>query len=67
MITISDLINSLDDVDSFIEEMNQLPEEKINLVRLKVNELIELLDDLSTEYGDEHIEDNYDEDNDNDF
>jgi hypothetical protein len=67
MITISDLINSLDDVDSFIEEMNQLPEEKINLVRLKINELIELLDDLSTEYGDEHIEDNYDEDNDNDF
>jgi hypothetical protein len=65
MKTITELINVLDEVDDNIAEMNQIPSEKINLVRLKINELVELLDDLSNEYGDEYIDDNdYNEDDD---
>ena len=60
MKTITELINVLDEVDDNIAEMNQIPSEKINLVRLKINEIVELLDDLSNEYGDEYIdEDDY--------
>jgi transcription termination factor NusB len=63
MKTITELINTLDEVDDNIVEMNQIPLEKINLVRLKINEIIELLDDYSNEYGDEYIdEDDYNED-----
>lgn len=63
MKTITELINVLDEVDDNIAEMNQIPSEKINLVRLKINEIVELLDDLSNEYGDEYIdEDDYNED-----
>ncbi len=56
MKTITELINVLDEVDDNIAEMNQIPSEKINLVRLKINEIVELLDDLSNEYGDEYID-----------
>ena len=68
MKTITELINILDEVDDNIAEMNQIPSEKINLVRLKINEIVELLDDLSNEYGDEYIdEDDYNEDDDIDY
>lgn len=68
MKTITELINVLDEVDDNIAEMNQIPSEKINLVRLKINEIVELLDDLSNEYGDEYIdEDDYNEDDEIDF
>lgn len=68
MKTITELINILDEVDDNIAEMNQIPSEKINLVRLKINEIVELLDDLSNEYGDEYIDENdYNEDDDIDY
>ena len=68
MKTITELINILDEVDDNIAEMNQIPSEKINLVRLMINEIVELLDDLSNEYGDEYIdEDDYNEDDDIDY
>lgn len=68
MKTISEIIENLDEIDDNIEEMHQIPSEKINLVRLKINELVELLDDLSNEYGDEYIDDNdYNEDDDIDY
>jgi transcription termination factor NusB len=65
MKTISEIIENLDEIDDNIEEMHQIPSEKINLVRLKINEIVEILDDLSNEYGDEYIDDNdYNEDDD---
>lgn len=65
MKTIKDIIDVLDDVDDNISEMNQIPLDKINLARMKIDELIELLDDFSNIYGDECIysdEDEYDDD-----
>jgi hypothetical protein len=65
MKTIKELIDVLDDVDDNISEMNQIPLDKINLVRMKIDELIDLLDDFSNIYGDECIysdEDEYDDD-----
>lgn len=65
MKTISEIIENLDEIDDTIEEMHQIPSDKINLVRMKINEIVEILDDLSNEYGDEYIDDNdYNEDDD---
>jgi hypothetical protein len=61
--SISDLLDLLDKVSDDLEEMEHIPQSKINMIQNKIDDIVSDLEECSTEYGDEKIEnDEEDED-----
>ena len=60
-VTISDIIDQIDEIEDGLDTMNHIPEDKINSIKGALENIIQDLEDLATEYGDEDLDDEDDE------
>jgi hypothetical protein len=60
--TISELQDELEEFTGDLEELTHVPQERKDAIRTMVEDVMEALDRMSEEFGDENLEDDGDED-----
>ena len=60
--TISDIIEQLDEIADDLDDFQHVPSNRLNTIKTMIDGVIQELEEISTEYGEECLDDQNEED-----